>query len=114
VGDGYPLYRLDHLWPHHWVAAEGDGALKYNGRDDAAAVVKAEKEREWALRRLGLDVVRYDWELAAHRRDELAARFQAVLAPNPVRPEPMQWWPIQNPFVDQDGRFADEDTEWKV
>ena len=31
-------------------------------------------EREWALRRLGLDVVRYDWELAAHRRDELAAQ----------------------------------------
>jgi hypothetical protein len=38
VGPGYPLYRLDHLWAYHWLAAEGDGALKYRGRDPAGAL----------------------------------------------------------------------------
>jgi len=107
VGPGYPLHRLDHLWPYHWVAAEGDGALKYRGRDPAG-VVKAEKQREWALRRLGLEVVRYDWELAAYRREELAGRFGAVLEANSVRTEPVLWWPTQSPFVGQDGSLADE------
>jgi hypothetical protein len=113
VGDGFPLYRFDHLWPYHWAAAEGDGALKYTG-GDAAVIINAEKEREWALRRLGLDIVRYSWELAEYRRDELTARFRAVLAASPARPEPIQWWPIQNPFVGQDGRFADEQAEWRT
>ena len=26
VGPGCPMYRVDHLWPWHWVVAEGDGA----------------------------------------------------------------------------------------
>jgi hypothetical protein len=105
VGPGYPLYRVDHLWPYHWVVAEGDGALKYRGRDPAA-VVKAEKEREWALRRLGLEVVRYDWELAAYRRADLVARFRHLLDVNPVRARAVQWWPVQNAFVGQDGEVV--------
>ena len=104
VGDGYPLYRLDHLWPYHWVAAEGDGALKYRGHDPAA-VVKAEKEREWALRQLGLEVVRYDWELAAYRRMQLAERFGSVLRANPARPNPVPWWPTANPWIMPDGQL---------
>ncbi|MGH8776770.1 MAG: hypothetical protein ACRDWI_17000 [Jiangellaceae bacterium] len=103
VGDGYPLYRVDHLWPYHWVVGEGDGALKYNGRLDAAHVVEAEKERQWALRELGLDVVRYGWDLAARRRGDLAMRFGQVLADNPARSEPVPWWPTSNPFIAQDG-----------
>lgn len=104
IGDGYPLYRLDHLWPYHWVAAEGDGALKYRGQDPAA-VVKAEKEREWALRRLGLEVVRYDWGLAAYRRALLAGRFAAVLQANPARPHPVPWWPTASPWIMPDGQL---------
>ncbi len=49
VGPGYPLYRVDHLWPWHWVVAEGDGALKYRTRDPAQ-VIAAEKERQWQIR----------------------------------------------------------------
>jgi hypothetical protein len=113
VGDGYPLYRLDHLWPYHWVAAEGDGALKYRGRDPAA-VVKAEKEREWALRQLGLEVVRYDWQLAAFHRARLAGRFASALAANPARLKPIQWWPTDNPWIGQDGNLADEYAEWNA
>lgn len=101
------MYRLDHLWPHHWVAAEGDGALKYRGRDPAG-VVKAEKQREWAWRSLGLEVVRYDWELAAYRREEMAGRLGAVLEANPVRTGPVLWWPTRSPFVGKDGSLADE------
>lgn len=103
VGDGYPLYRLDHLWPYHWVAAEGDGALKYSSRGDAAAVVAAEKEREWILRRLGLEVVRYGWDLAARRRGQLTTRFAQVLSENPERSTPVQWWPTESPFIAADG-----------
>jgi hypothetical protein len=103
VGPGYPLYRVDHLWPWHWVVAEGDGALKYRGRDPAQ-VIAAEKERQWQIRRLGLDVTRYGWQLAAHRREELAARFRAVLADNPVRSTPIPWWPTDSPFITHDGR----------
>jgi hypothetical protein len=91
VGPGYPMYRLDHLFPWHWVAMEGDGALKYDG-PAAAKVIEAEKEREWFLRRLGLEVVRYGWDLAYRRRAELAARVARVLAANPKRREPIQWW----------------------
>jgi hypothetical protein len=91
VGPGYPLYRLDHLFPWHWVAMEGDGALKYDG-PTAATVVQAEKEREWFLRRLGLEVMRYGWDLAYRRRAELTARVASVLAANPPRPQPIQWW----------------------
>jgi Transcriptional regulator, AbiEi antitoxin len=99
VGPGYPLYRLDHLFPWHWVAMEGDGALKYDG-PTAAAVVQAEKEREWFLRRLGLEVMRYGWDLAYRRRAELTARVASVLAANPVRPEPIQWWTDHSDFAD--------------
>jgi hypothetical protein len=53
-----------------------------------------------------LDVVRYGWQLAALRGAELAARFRAVLADNPVRPRPIQWWPTVNPFIGQDGQIV--------
>jgi hypothetical protein len=91
VGPGYPMYRLDHLFPWHWVVMEGDGALKYDG-PMGAKVIQAEKEREWFLRRLGLEVVRYGWDLAYRRRAELTARVASVLAANPARTEPIQWW----------------------
>jgi hypothetical protein len=105
VGPGYPLYRVDHLWPWHWVVAEGDGALKYRGRDPAL-VIAQEKDRQWQLSRLGLEVVRYGWPLASRRRTELAVRFQAVLADNPARAIPIRWWPTDSPFIGQDGQVV--------
>lgn len=90
VGDVRPEKRVDGLWPWHWVAFEGDGALKYNDRPDAAHIVAAEKEREWALRQLGLTIVRYGWDLAYFNRRELAARFSAMLGR--PRSTPIRWW----------------------
>ena len=92
VGRDGPIFRVDGLWPWHWAASEADGAIKYNDRPDAAEIVMAQTEREWYLRRLGLDLARYNWQLATRRRRELAARFAALLRDNPPRPEPIRWW----------------------
>jgi hypothetical protein len=92
VGDGHPRYRVDGLWPYHWSAFEGDGAIKYDNRPDASQVIAAQNEREWYLRRLGLDFARFRWELARWRRFELAERFRALLRDNPPRPSPIRWW----------------------
>lgn len=92
VGAHQPEYRVDGLWPHHHAAHEADGDLKYNNRPDAAAIVAKEKEREWRLRRLGLDIVRYGFTMAAFRRDELIGRFAQFLRDNPPRDEPIRWW----------------------
>jgi hypothetical protein len=61
---------------------------------DAAAIVLAQTEREWYLRRLGLDIARYDWVLAIRRRHELASRFAALLRANPAPPVSIRWWKI--------------------
>ncbi len=92
VGTDRPVFRVDGLWPYHWAASEGDGALKYDNRPDASSIVAAQNEREWYLRRLGLDFARYGWGLAAFRRAELAQRFAALLRDNPPREVPIRWW----------------------
>ncbi|PZF80542.1 type IV toxin-antitoxin system AbiEi family antitoxin domain-containing protein [Jiangella anatolica] len=92
VGAEEPEYRVDGLWPFHGVAFEADGALKYDNRPDAARIVARQGEREWRLRRLGLEVVRFGWDLAWRNRAELAARFAAVLCDNAPRRRPVRWW----------------------
>lgn len=92
VGPDGPRYRVDGLWPHHWAAFEGDGAVKYDNRPDASAIVAQQTEREWVLRRSGVDFARYGWELALQRRAELAGRFAALLRDNPPRERPIRWW----------------------
>ena len=92
VGADGPEFRVDGLWPYHWAVSEADGAVKYDNRPDASRIVARQGEREWRLRRLGLDVVRYGWDLAAHRRPELAARFTALLTDNPPQSQPIRWW----------------------
>lgn len=92
VGDGRPEFRLDGLWPFHWAGYEADGGLKYDNRPDASRIVKKQVEREWRLRRMGLDLARFDWRLAFSRRKELGDRFSRLLADNPVRAEPIRWW----------------------
>ncbi|WP_278315420.1 type IV toxin-antitoxin system AbiEi family antitoxin domain-containing protein [Lolliginicoccus levis] len=92
VGPGYPKFRVDGLWPHHWVAIEADGAVKYNDRPDAHSIVMRQAEREWILRHeCGLDLLRFGYP---HTTDlqSLGARMAGLLARNPVRNVPMQWW----------------------
>ncbi len=67
-------FRVDHYLPERGVVLEADGAVKYNNRPDADAVVTEEKERERLLRGLGLGLVRYNWALAENRPRELVRR----------------------------------------
>lgn len=59
-------YFVDFYWPEAGIVGEFDGAQKYlRSRDisgkDPSVVVWEEKQREDALRRLGLDVLRLTW-----------------------------------------------------
>ena len=92
VGPGYPRFRVDGLWPHHWAAVEADGAVKYNDRPDANSIVMRQAEREWVLRnQCGLDLLRFGYH---HSKDldDLGARMAGLLGRNPARSRPMQWW----------------------
>ncbi len=92
VGADEPEYRVDGLWPFHGAVFEADGALKYDNRPDASRIVARQGEREWRLRRLGLDVVRFGWDVAWRNRAELAGRFAVVLRDNAGRERPVRWW----------------------
>lgn len=92
VGADEPEYRVDGLWPYHRAAFEADGALKYDNRPDASRIVARQGEREWRLRRLGIDIVRFGWDVAWRSRDELAARFTALLRDNARHQKPVRWW----------------------
>jgi hypothetical protein len=92
IGDPPLGYRVDHLVADRWIAFEGDGSLKYDGRLDRGKVIAEQREREWRLRELGLDIVRYDWRLARHDRRRLASRFRSVIAARPQRERPCPWW----------------------
>lgn len=92
VGVDGPEKRLDGLWPWHRCALEGDGALKYDNRDDASRIVWAQSEREFYLRRLGLDFARYGWRDVYPSREPLAERCRLLLRDNPPRDEPVRWW----------------------
>ncbi|HSI92751.1 MAG TPA: type IV toxin-antitoxin system AbiEi family antitoxin domain-containing protein [Jiangellaceae bacterium] len=92
VGRDGPERRLDGLLPWHWVALEGDGAVKYDDRDDATQIIRAQQAREFDLRRLGLDFARYGWPDVFPSRRPWAERIQAVLADHPPGREPVRWW----------------------
>ncbi|WP_232845189.1 hypothetical protein [Lolliginicoccus lacisalsi] len=92
VGPGYPQFRVDGLWPHHWAAMEADGAVKYNHRPDAHSIVLRQSERDWILRNeCGLDLLRFGHK---HTKDldDLGTRMAGLLARNPARSVPIQWW----------------------
>ncbi|MCW4352398.1 type IV toxin-antitoxin system AbiEi family antitoxin domain-containing protein [Hoyosella sp. YIM 151337] len=92
VGPGFPLYRVDGLWPYHWAAFEADGAIKYDNRGDASRIVQKQTEREWQLRRdLGVDVLRFGYRQALDP-NSLAARMHRFLECNPRRSAPIRWW----------------------
>ncbi len=92
VGHEEPRWRLDGLLPWHWWGYEGDGALKYDNREDASRILRAQQEREFQLRRLGLDLLRYGWSDVYPRRQPLADKALALLAEHPARQEPVRWW----------------------
>ncbi|TDD64599.1 hypothetical protein E1262_27705 [Jiangella aurantiaca] len=108
VGEGEPEYRVDGLWPFHGVVFEADGALKYDNRPDASRIVARQGEREWRLRRLGLDVVRFGWDLAWRNREELAARFAGLLREHAGRERPVRWWK----HVPGTGAVDPEPADW--
>jgi hypothetical protein len=84
-------YRVDHLLADRGIVFEGDGAVKFRGRD-AARQVDMMQEREWHLRESGLAVSRYGWKLARHDRAQLAGRFRMVIATAPLRDRPVSWY----------------------
>lgn len=92
VGRDRPEWRLDGLLPWHWWGYEGDGAMKYDNRSDASQIVRAQQEREFHLRRIGLDLVRYGWPDVYPHRKPLLAKVRAMFSDHPTRPEPLRWW----------------------
>lgn len=94
IGDGFPQWRLDHYWPDHRVAAEGDGAAKYRASDlDLGELMRRRSERDHQVRELGVTMVHYDWTLAVHRPPVLADRFRTALhGPRLPVSSGLRWW----------------------
>jgi hypothetical protein len=92
VGRDRPERRVDGLLPWHGWALEGDGAVKYDNREDASIIVRAQSEREFDLRRLGLDFLRYGWTDVYPDRAPLVAKARAMFAAHPRRSKPVRWW----------------------
>ena len=91
------VFRVDHLLAETGVVLEADGALKYDSRPDAGALVLADREREGLLRSAGYPVVRYSWSTAINapdtlvRRADEAGRGRMVPPPTSWSMEP-PWW----------------------
>ena len=78
ITDGPALRRVDHLFVDGALIVEADGAMKYDsGR--ASEIIRAEKDREWRLRQMGFEVLRYDDHLARREPTELVRRVRLVL-----------------------------------
>jgi hypothetical protein len=92
VGRDRPERRVDGLLPWHGWAWEGDGALKYDNRSDASKIVRDQNDREFTLRRIGLDFLRYSWADVFPTRAPFAAKARAMFADHPARSTPMRWW----------------------
>lgn len=72
-------YRLDFFWPDHGVVGEADGRAKYlTGAD-----LWAEKQREDALRSLGLGFARWGWDDALAGEPVVARLVEAGLRVGP-------------------------------
>ena len=74
--DGVVAY-VDLGWPHHRVAVEFDGMLKYDGRD--ANALRREKLRQERIERLGWIVVRLTWHEVVHEPDRAVVRLRSAL-----------------------------------
>lgn len=88
---GARMYRVDHFLPSEGVVIEADGAVKYRNRPDADLIIDAEKDRERDLRALGLEVVRYTYEVAVRRPAELLRRVDMAARSRGRKPVPDCW-----------------------
>lgn len=84
--DGGYLDRVDFLWPDAHAVGESDGYDKYLAEhlDQACERIIAEKQREGRLRRRGLTVTRWDWQMtmrASALGDALYAAGVPLIAP---------------------------------
>lgn len=89
-GPGKPR-RADHLIVEHGIVIEGDGAVKYDNRPDAARVVDDEKDRQRWMQRLGFSVVRYNHAMASNRPEEILWEVDRAIADRRGRPAPTCW-----------------------
>ena len=72
-------YRLDFFWPDHGVVGEADGRGKYLTSSD----LWMEKQREDALRSLGLGFARWGWDDALAGEPVVARLLEAGLRVGP-------------------------------
>ncbi len=91
--------RADILLPDHGIILEADGSVKYNNRHDASQVVDDEKERDWELRALGFDVIRFGKRLALDSPAELAARVRRTMTLRKGRSSPT-CWQLDSPWAE--------------
>lgn len=73
---------VDHLWRDERVIGEADGMAKYAKRREevpGSDPLEEEKRRELRLRDQGFEVVRYDWDEAWNRPDDLAGKVWSAL-----------------------------------
>ena len=84
-------YRVDLLLPDTGVILEGDGAVKYDNRLDAALLVTNDREREALLRSLSFGIVRFTWKMALERPQELVERARDAARLRGGLPPPTQW-----------------------
>ena len=71
---GVFVARVDHLWEEFGVVGEADGMGKY----DVDGALRDEKRRQETLEQIGFVVVRYDWDDAYRKQEQLAARVRAA------------------------------------
>jgi len=84
-------FRVDHLIPSTGVILEADGAVKYNNRPDADAIVRSEKERERLLRQAGFAVGRYSWSDAVNAPRTIPSRAAQAGRSRPPGSPPTCW-----------------------
>jgi very-short-patch-repair endonuclease len=70
------FYRADFLWKEQRVIGEADGRLKYETRED----LWREKLREDRLRDAGFEIVRWVWDEAMYREEQVAERIRRAAA----------------------------------
>ena len=84
-------YRVDHLVPETGAILEGDGALKFNNRSDADAVVKNQWQREQHLRTARYGIGRYSWADALGRPWIIPKKADQAAAERRPGPVPTDW-----------------------
>lgn len=84
-------FRVDHLIPETGVIVEADGAVKYNNRPDADAIVTSQRVREQLLRNQGFGIARYNWLDAVGQPWIIPVRAREAAAQRRSGPVPTCW-----------------------